>query len=212
MGNLSSILCRREPIRLLILGLDAAGKTSILYHYKLGEVVTTIPTIGFNVETVKFGNSELTVWDVGTRGKIRPLWRHYYQNTQALVFVFDSVDRERITEASELLYSILTEDELNGVPVAIALNKRDLPDCMTREEMVEKLDLRKIQEQRPCEAFLTTIKPTAEVDSEFDKLLEWITEETAKRRKAFSPKNQKVDPFSSYIWQPIMKVKNMMFN
>ncbi|XP_048764609.1 uncharacterized protein LOC125672404 [Ostrea edulis] len=142
---------------------------------------------------------------------MRPLWRHYYKNSQALVFVFDSVDRERITEARELLYSIPTEDELNGVPVAIALNKRDLPDCMTREEMVEKLDLRKIQKQRPCEAFLTTVKPTAEVDSEFDKLLEWITKETAKRRKAFSPKNQKVDPFS-YIWQPIMKVKNMMFN
>lgn len=99
MGNLSSILCRREPVRLLMQGLDAAGKTSILYHYKLGEVVTTIPTIGFNVETVKFGNSELTVWDVSSRGKIRLLWGHYYLNTQALVFVFDSVDRERITEA-----------------------------------------------------------------------------------------------------------------
>jgi ADP-ribosylation factor protein 1 len=194
-------------------GLDAAGKTSILYYYKLGEIVTTIPTIGFNVETVKFGKMELTVWDVGGRDKIRPLFRHYYQNTQALVFVVDSVDRERLTDAKEELHGILTEDELRDVPIAVALNKRDLEKCMTREEMVEKLELEKIQKQRPCEAFLTTILPTEEVTSEMDKLMEWIEEETTKRRlNDFPQKNQKMDPFSAYIWQPMMKMKNMMFN
>lgn len=63
-------------------GLDAAGKTTILYKLKLGEVVTTIPTIGFNVETVEYKNISFTVWDVGGQDKIRPLWRHYFQNTQ----------------------------------------------------------------------------------------------------------------------------------
>ena len=65
-----------------MVGLDAAGKTTILYKLKLGEVVTTIPTIGFNVETVEYKNISFTVWDVGGQDKIRPLWRHYYQNTQ----------------------------------------------------------------------------------------------------------------------------------
>ncbi len=59
----------------------AAGKTTILYKLKLGEVVTTIPTIGFNVETVQYKKIEFTVWDVGGQDKIRPLWRHYFQNT-----------------------------------------------------------------------------------------------------------------------------------
>ena len=63
-------------------GLDAAGKTTILYKMKLGEIVTTIPTIGFNVETVEYKNISFTVWDVGGQDKIRPLWRHYFQNTQ----------------------------------------------------------------------------------------------------------------------------------
>uniref|UniRef100_A0A493U3V3 ADP ribosylation factor 5 n=1 Tax=Anas platyrhynchos platyrhynchos TaxID=8840 RepID=A0A493U3V3_ANAPP len=63
-------------------GLDAAGKTTILYKLKLGEIVTTIPTIGFNVETVEYKNICFTVWDVGGQDKIRPLWRHYFQNTQ----------------------------------------------------------------------------------------------------------------------------------
>merc|ERR1711907_45124 len=92
-----------------MVGLDAAGKTTILYKLKLGEVVTTIPTIGFNVETVEYKNISFTVWDVGGQDKIRPLWRHYYQNTQGIIFVVDSNDRERVGEA---------KDELNRVMVS----------------------------------------------------------------------------------------------
>jgi ADP-ribosylation factor protein 1 len=86
----------KKEMRILMVGLDAAGKTTILYKLKLGEVVTTIPTIGFNVETVEYKNISFTVWDVGGQDKIRPLWRHYYQNTQGLIFVVDSNDRDRI--------------------------------------------------------------------------------------------------------------------
>ena len=67
-----------------MVGLDAAGKTTILYKLKLGEIVTTIPTIGFNVETVEFKNISFSVWDVGGQDKIRPLWRHYFQNTKVM--------------------------------------------------------------------------------------------------------------------------------
>jgi len=73
---------RFESLHKKQVGLDAAGKTTTLYKLKLGEVVTTIPTIGFNVETVEYKNINFTVWDVGGQDKIRPLWRHYYQNTQ----------------------------------------------------------------------------------------------------------------------------------
>ena len=66
--------------RILLLGLDAAGKTTILYKLKLNEQVTTIPTIGFNVEEVTpIKGVTFTMWDVGGQEKIRPLWRHYYQ-------------------------------------------------------------------------------------------------------------------------------------
>lgn len=90
-----------------LVGLDAAGKTTILYKLKLGEIVTTIPTIGFNVETVEYKNICFTVWDVGGQDKIRPLWRHYFQNTQGLIFVVDSNDRERITEAQDELQKMV---------------------------------------------------------------------------------------------------------
>ena len=80
--NFSSLfqsLFGKKEMRILMVGLDAAGKTTILYKLKLGEIVTTIPTIGFNVETVEYKNISFTVWDVGGQDKIRPLWRHYFQ-------------------------------------------------------------------------------------------------------------------------------------
>jgi small GTP-binding protein len=71
------------------------------------KLVTTIPTIGFNVETVEYKKINFTVWDVGGQDKIRPLWRHYYQNTQGLIFVVDSNDKDRIQEANEELQKML---------------------------------------------------------------------------------------------------------
>ncbi|RRT61331.1 hypothetical protein GW17_00001405 [Ensete ventricosum] len=68
-----------------MLGLDAAGKTTILYKLHIGEVLSTVPTIGFNVEKVQYKNVMFTVWDVGGQEKLRPLWRHYFNNTDGLV-------------------------------------------------------------------------------------------------------------------------------
>ena len=100
----------KKDMRILMVGLDAAGKTTILYKLKLGEVVTTIPTIGFNVETVDYKNISFTVWDVGGQDKIRNLWRHYYQNTQGLIFVVDSNDKARIEDARNELHKMLQEE------------------------------------------------------------------------------------------------------
>ena len=174
-------------MRILMVGLDAAGKTTILYKLKLGEIVTTIPTvrflscfislgaaaasaavacvyaaavpsvcfsffshtcslshnrgwlfrtqIGFNVETVEYKNISFTVWDVGGQDKIRPLWRHYYQNTQGLIFVVDSNDKDRIGEAHDELQRMLAEAELAEAVVLVFANKQDLPNAMSVAEV-----------------------------------------------------------------------------
>merc|ERR1711933_608411 len=72
-----------------MVGLDAAGKSTILYKLKLGEIIPCLPTIGFNVETVEYKNIKFTMFDVGGQDKIRPLWRHYYKDTDAVIFVAD---------------------------------------------------------------------------------------------------------------------------
>ncbi|XP_059788886.1 ADP-ribosylation factor 4-like [Balaenoptera ricei] len=110
--SLFSHLFGRKQMCILMAGLDAAGKMTTLYKLKLGEIVTTVPTTGFNVETVEYKNICFTVWDVDGQDKIRPLWRHYFQNTQGLIFVVDSTDRERIQEGAEELQKMLQEDEL----------------------------------------------------------------------------------------------------
>lgn len=124
-----------------MVGLDAAGKTTILYKLKLGEVVTTIPTIGFNVETVEYKNISFTVWDVGGQDKIRPLWRHYYTNTDGIIFVVDSNDRERINDSRDELMRMLGEDELRDATLLVLANKQDLPNAMSVTEVTEKLQL-----------------------------------------------------------------------
>eukprot|EP00949_MAST-11_sp_MAST-11-sp1_P002499 g2499.t1 len=126
----------------LMVGLDAAGKTTILYKLKLGEVVTTIPTIGFNVEEVEYKNISFTVWDVGGQDKIRPLWRHYYENTDGIIFVVDSNDRDRISAARDELDKMCQEEALRDAILLVFSNKQDLPNAMNASEMVEKLGLR----------------------------------------------------------------------
>lgn len=159
MGNTIASLWKsffgKKEMRILMVGLDAAGKTTILYKLKLGEVVTTIPTIGFNVETVEYKNISFTVWDVGGQDKIRPLWRHYYQNTQGIIFVVDSNDRDRIDEnqsvennAKEELGRMLGEDELKDAVLLVFANKQDLPNAMKVQEISERLGLTNMRQRQ----------------------------------------------------------------
>ncbi|XP_041794051.1 ADP-ribosylation factor 4-like [Chaetodon auriga] len=141
ISSVFSQLFGKKQMRILMVGLDAAGKTTILYKLKLGEIVTTIPTIGFNVETVEYKNISFTVWDVGGQDKIRPLWRHYFQNTQGLIFVVDSNDRERVEESSEELSKMLMEDELKDAVLLVFANKQDLPNALSVSELTERLGL-----------------------------------------------------------------------
>merc|ERR1712107_201722 len=138
----------KQDMRILMVGLDAAGKTTVLYKLKLGEVVTTIPTIGFNVETVEYKNISFTVWDVGGQSKIRPLWRHYYQGTQGMIFVIDGNDRDRIEDAREELTHMLMDEEMRDAALLVFVNKMDLPNSMTAAEVTEKIGLHSMRNRR----------------------------------------------------------------
>jgi ADP-ribosylation factor-like protein 1 len=102
MSKLLSALLGNKEVRVLILGLDNAGKTTILYKLQMGEVVTTVPTIGFNVETVTYKNLRFQVWDLGGQTSIRPYWRCYYQNTNAVIYVVDSADPDRMAISKQV--------------------------------------------------------------------------------------------------------------
>ncbi|KAF7693130.1 ADP-ribosylation factor 4-like [Silurus meridionalis] len=180
MGNFfTSILSRlieKRQVRILMVGLDAAGKTTVLYKLKLGEVVTTIPTLGFNVETVDYKNISFTVWDVGGQDVIRRLWRHYFQNTMGLIFVVDSSDRERIHEAALELQNMLEEDALRDAAVLILANKQDLPDAMPVHEMTEKLRMHTLKGRPWYVQSTCAINGTGLYEG-----LDWIANQISKR-------------------------------
>ncbi|ORY05122.1 ARF/SAR superfamily [Basidiobolus meristosporus CBS 931.73] len=139
--KLFSRLWGEKDVRILILGLDGAGKTTILYRLQIGEVVATIPTIGFNVETVSYKNIKLQVWDLGGQTSIRPYWRCYYANTDAVIYVVDSCDKDRIGTSREELVSMLEEEELRDAALLVFANKQDMPGAMTPAEVSEGLGL-----------------------------------------------------------------------
>lgn len=158
------------PSRILMVGLDAAGKTTILYKMKLNETVQTIPTIGksyffssneyhfyhcqrfllgFNVETVTPAPGvTFTVWDIGGQSKIRPLWAHYYQNVDGLLFVVDAADPDRFTEARDELFGIISHESMRSVPFVVIANKSDLPTAIKPSEMINSLGLHSISKRR----------------------------------------------------------------
>ena len=116
-------------------GLDGSGKTTILYKLNLGDTVTTIPTIGFNLEKVRYKNVELTCWDIGGQKKIRSLWHHYYEGTDAIIFVIDSNDKKRMNEVKQELRELLSHHYLEQATLLIYANKQDVKNCLNTSEV-----------------------------------------------------------------------------
>jgi len=143
---IDSVMSRfQKESRVLLLGLDAAGKTTLLYRMNLGETIVTLPTVGFNVETVKYKNVDFTIWDVGGQDKIRPLWKHYYRGSDALIWIIDSADQDRFDLSCEELHSVLQADELRDAKLLVFANKMDLPGAANPQEIARSLRLNELR-------------------------------------------------------------------
>lgn len=136
------------PMQVIVLGLDAAGKTSMLYKLKCADIVSEIPTIGFNVERCRYRGLSFVCWDVGGRDKIRPLWRHYFKRSKGLVFVVDSNDKERLDDARQELLLTLQEDEMADIPLLVFANKQDLPGALSDTEIAGRLGLHDLRNRK----------------------------------------------------------------
>ena len=132
---------KEREVRLLMLGLDNAGKTTILKKYN-GEDITTIsPTLGFNIKTLEYKGYKLNVWDVGGQTTIRSYWRNYFEQTDGLVWVVDSADILRLQDCRDELHVLLQQERLAGASLLIFCNKQDLQDAFTIEKIKDILGL-----------------------------------------------------------------------
>ncbi|XP_018320510.1 ADP-ribosylation factor-like protein 5A [Agrilus planipennis] len=134
--------------KIVIVGLDNAGKTTILYQFLMNEVVHTSPTIGSNVEEVVWRNIHFIMWDLGGQQSLRAAWSTYYTNTEFVIVVIDSTDKERLTIIREELYKMLNHEELQKAGVLIYANKQDIKGSMSASEISRELDLTSIKKQQ----------------------------------------------------------------
>ncbi|KRF83253.1 ADP-ribosylation factor-like protein 3 isoform X1 [Drosophila virilis] len=170
--GLLSLLRKLRPnpekeARILLLGLDNAGKTTILKQLA-SEDITTVsileqmrlcfpnsrsnasqvtPTAGFNIKSVAADGFKLNVWDIGGQWKIRPYWKNYFANTDVLIYVIDCTDRKRLSEAGSELFEMLMDNRLKRVPLLVFANKQDLPSAMSASEVAEALGLVRLEER-----------------------------------------------------------------
>ena len=132
----------------LILGLDNAGKTSILRKMSDEDPMQTQPTQGFNVKSVNSEGCKLHLWDIGGQKAIREYWTHYFENTDVLIYVIDSADKRRLEETGMELQTLLEQEKLAAVPLLVFANKADLPTAHTAAEISEALNLTGIRDRK----------------------------------------------------------------
>ncbi|GAB6026193.1 ADP-ribosylation factor-like protein 4A [Chamberlinius hualienensis] len=176
---LDSLPSIQGTFHLVMLGLDSAGKTTVLYRLKFDQYLNTVPTIGFNCEKVKTKRATYCIWDIGGDEKLRPLWKSYTRCTDGIVFVVDSVDEERMEEAKMELMKTVRCPENAGVPILVVANKQDLPGAKEPAEIEKLLGLPEIGGTQ-----LWHVQPACAIIGDgLDEGLEVLYEMILKRRK-----------------------------
>jgi len=158
--------------RILVLGLDNSGKTTILKKLSDEDITHIMPTQGFNIKSLMRDGFKLNVWDIGGQKTIRPFWRNYFDQVDALIYVIDSADRKRVDETGIELRQLLEEEKLSHVPLLIMANKMDLMSALTPSELTAELGLDDIRDRTwqmlPC---------SAKTGEGLQESMEWLVEQ-----------------------------------
>lgn len=132
---------------MLILGLDNAGKTTVLKKLCDEDITYIMPTQGFNIKSIAQEGFKLNVWDLGGQRNIRPYWRHYFDKAEVIVYVVDSADQMRMEESAAELEQLLDEAKLAHVPLLVIANKQDLVRSATPAAIAEVMHLSSLRDR-----------------------------------------------------------------
>ncbi|KAK8807232.1 hypothetical protein WA158_003991 [Blastocystis sp. Blastoise] len=189
LSVLKKIKQKEKEIRILMLGLDNSGKTTILKRL-CGEDINSIsPTLGFNIKTLEYDGYKLNIWDVGGQKTIRTYWRNYFEQTDGVIWVIDSADKRRIDDCRKEFEHLVLEERLAGATVLLICNKSDIDGCMSVEEISEKMNLQSCNMSHHWGIFkASAVLPLEE--GGITAALSWLIKDIETRIRVLVPKNE----------------------
>ncbi|EFN51520.1 hypothetical protein CHLNCDRAFT_49235 [Chlorella variabilis] len=166
---LKSLFFTRE-MELALIGLQNAGKTSLVTVLTSGQFQEDmIPTVGFNMRKVTKGGVTLKCWDLGGQTRFRSMWERYCRGVQAIVYVVDSADLDSLDAAKEELHALLVKPSLAGIPLLVLGNKNDLPEALSVNELISRLELKMIQDRET-----SVYSMSCRTQANLDVVLRWL--------------------------------------
>ncbi|XP_045839212.1 ADP-ribosylation factor-like protein 8A isoform X1 [Meles meles] len=130
----------KEEMELTLVGLQYSGKTTFVNVIASGQFnEDMIPTVGFNMRKITKGNVTIKLWDIGGQPRFRSMWERYCRGVSAIVYMVDAADQEKIEASKNELHNLLDKPQLQGIPVLVLGNKRDLPGALDEKELIEKM-------------------------------------------------------------------------
>ncbi|CAN6312484.1 unnamed protein product [Urochloa humidicola] len=147
----------KDEYRVLILGVDKAGKTTLLEKlksiYLKGEGLPpdrVVPTVGLNIGRIEDANAKLVFWDLGGQVGLRTIWEKYYDEAHAIIYVIDAATASSFEDAKSALEKVIRHEHLTGAPLLIVANKQDLPGVVNDEELAKFLNLKELDDVSGC--------------------------------------------------------------
>eukprot|EP01064_Diplonema_japonicum_P002294 TRINITY_DN11464_c0_g1_i1.p2 TRINITY_DN11464_c0_g1~~TRINITY_DN11464_c0_g1_i1.p2 ORF type:complete len:185 (+),score=69.76 TRINITY_DN11464_c0_g1_i1:787-1341(+) len=177
LSILKKVKLKEKEMRILMLGLDNAGKTTIVKKFNNEDINTISPTLGFNIQSLQYKEYTLNIWDVGGQQTLRSYWRNYYEQTDALIWVVDSHDEARLNDCKTELFNLLDEEKLAGATLLIFMNKQDLPTALPKEKIADLLGLKDISTNR----HINIIGCSAVTGDGLAEGIDWVVNDIASR-------------------------------
>ncbi|XP_015708665.1 ADP-ribosylation factor-like protein 8B isoform X1 [Coturnix japonica] len=167
----------KEEMELTLVGLQYSGKTTLLTVLASGQFTEDmIPTVGFNMRKITKGNVTIKVWDIGGQPRFRSMWERYCRGVNAVVYMVDAADLEKVEASKNELHSLIDKPQLHGIPVLVLGNKRDLPGALDEKQLIEKLNLSAIQDREIC-CYSISCKEKDNIDI----TLQWLIQHSKSR-------------------------------
>ncbi|MGH0129338.1 UNVERIFIED_CONTAM: hypothetical protein FKN15_038564 [Acipenser sinensis] len=141
----------KEEMELTLVGLQYSGKTTFVNVIASGQFSEDmIPTVGFNMRKITKGNVTIKLWDIGGQPRFRSMWERYCRGVSAIVYMVDAADPAKIEASKNELHNLLDKPQLQGIPVLVLGNKRDLTGALDEKELIERMNLSAIQDREIC--------------------------------------------------------------